>query len=93
VTDGAVEQSQRLPAALEAVESAATQPAKKEAPFHHRRKQPRDARFERSRREHERAPVQSFRSERREKPPDPNSPFAKLAALKAQLEAEAKERS
>jgi ATP-dependent RNA helicase SUPV3L1/SUV3 len=30
--------------------------------------------------------------ERREKPADPNSPFAKLAALKAQLEADAKER-
>ena len=30
--------------------------------------------------------------ERREKAPDPNSPFAKLAALKAQLEADAKER-
>ncbi len=30
--------------------------------------------------------------ERREKAPDPNSPFAKLAALKAQLEANAKER-
>src|SRR5262249_55897927 len=28
----------------------------------------------------------------REKQPDPNSPFAKLAALKAQLEANAKER-
>jgi len=28
----------------------------------------------------------------REKRPDPNSPFAKLAALKAQLEADAKER-
>ncbi len=27
------------------------------------------------------------RPERREKAPDPNSPFAKLAALKAQLEA------
>ncbi|HXW48342.1 MAG TPA: hypothetical protein VEK31_02750, partial [Xanthobacteraceae bacterium] len=32
------------------------------------------------------------RFERREKTPDPNSPFAKLAALKAQLEADAKER-
>jgi ATP-dependent RNA helicase SUPV3L1/SUV3 len=32
------------------------------------------------------------RFERREKAPDPNSPFAKLAALKAQLEANAKER-
>jgi ATP-dependent RNA helicase SUPV3L1/SUV3 len=30
--------------------------------------------------------------ERRDKAPDPNSPFAKLAALKAQLEADAKER-
>jgi ATP-dependent RNA helicase SUPV3L1/SUV3 len=39
---------------------------------------------------HERAPVKRF--ERREKAPDPNSPFAKLAALKAQLEADAKER-
>jgi hypothetical protein len=30
--------------------------------------------------------------ERREKRPDPDSPFAKLAALKEQLEAAAKER-
>jgi ATP-dependent RNA helicase SUPV3L1/SUV3 len=30
--------------------------------------------------------------ERRERAPDPNSPFAKLAALKAQLEADSKER-
>jgi ATP-dependent RNA helicase SUPV3L1/SUV3 len=33
-----------------------------------------------------------FERREREKAPDPNSPFAKLAALKAQLEAEAKER-
>lgn len=32
------------------------------------------------------------RPDRREKEPDPNSPFAKLAALKAQLEADSKER-
>ncbi|HEX2656034.1 MAG TPA: helicase-related protein [Xanthobacteraceae bacterium] len=32
------------------------------------------------------------RRERRDKAPDPNSPFAKLAALKAQLEADSKER-
>jgi ATP-dependent RNA helicase SUPV3L1/SUV3 len=38
----------------------------------------------------ERPPAKRF--ERREKAPDPNSPFAKLAALKAQLEADAKER-
>src|SRR4029077_14795133 len=37
-----------------------------------------------------RQPVKRF--ERREKMPDPNSPFAKLASLKAQLEADAKER-
>ncbi len=41
-------------------------------------------------RDRERPPVKRF--ERREKAPDPNSPFAKLAALKAQLEADAKER-
>ena len=45
----------------------------------------RDGRTER-----DRPPVKRF--ERREKAPDPNSPFAKLAALKAQLEADAKER-
>ena len=45
-------------------------------------------------RERERPPVRPTRFERREreKAPDPNSPFAKLAALKAQLEADAKER-
>jgi ATP-dependent RNA helicase SUPV3L1/SUV3 len=32
------------------------------------------------------------RQDRREREPDPNSPFAKLAALKAQLEADSKER-
>jgi ATP-dependent RNA helicase SUPV3L1/SUV3 len=35
---------------------------------------------------------QSARKERRDREPDPNSPFAKLAALKEQLEANAKER-
>jgi ATP-dependent RNA helicase SUPV3L1/SUV3 len=41
----------------------------------------------------ERPPGKRFEPrETREKRPDPNSPFAKLAALKAQLEAEAKER-
>ena len=51
-----------------------------------------DRRFDRPRRDRERAPPHSVRQERREPTPDPNSPFAKLAALKAQLEAEAKER-
>jgi len=52
---------------------------------------------DRPRRERERPPAhvrpeRHERHERREKAADPNSPFAKLAALKAQLEAEAKER-
>jgi ATP-dependent RNA helicase SUPV3L1/SUV3 len=55
-----------------------------------------DQRFDRPRRERERPPAAHApryeRHERREKVADPNSPFAKLAALKAQLEADAKER-
>jgi ATP-dependent RNA helicase SUPV3L1/SUV3 len=43
-------------------------------------------------RDRERQPNRPPRFERRDKAPDPNSPFAKLAALKAQLEADAKER-
>jgi ATP-dependent RNA helicase SUPV3L1/SUV3 len=35
---------------------------------------------------------QGSRQDRRDRQPDPNSPFAKLAALKEQLEANAKER-
>jgi ATP-dependent RNA helicase SUPV3L1/SUV3 len=60
---------------------------------HHRRRGP-DQRFERPRREGQRPPhvPRHEWQERREKAPDPNSPFAKLAALKAQLEEEAKER-
>jgi ATP-dependent RNA helicase SUPV3L1/SUV3 len=61
---------------------------------HHRRQGP-DQRFQHPRREREQAPAHVARHERhdrREKAPDPNSPFAKLAALKAQLEEEAKER-
>jgi ATP-dependent RNA helicase SUPV3L1/SUV3 len=61
---------------------------------HHRRPGPghRFDRLDRAQREREPAPVHPARFERREKAPDPNSPFAKLAALKAQLEANAKER-
>jgi ATP-dependent RNA helicase SUPV3L1/SUV3 len=47
---------------------------------------------DRPHRDRERQPNRPARFERREKAPDPNSPFAKLAALKAQLEADAKER-
>jgi ATP-dependent RNA helicase SUPV3L1/SUV3 len=54
----------------------------------------RQDRGERPQRERERPQARPARFERREreKAPDPNSPFAKLAALKAQLEADAKER-
>ena len=48
-------------------------------------------RFEGKRGRHERFD-QGKRPERAERQPDPNSPFAKLAALKAQLEADSKER-
>jgi ATP-dependent RNA helicase SUPV3L1/SUV3 len=58
-----------------------------------------EQRFDRPRRDRDRPAAnaarhdrQDRRPDRREKAPDPNSPFAKLAALKAQLEAEAKER-
>ncbi len=63
--------------------------AREGRPPRHRRRQG-EHRAERPARERERPPVKRF--ERREKAPDPNSPFAKLAALKAQLEADAKER-
>jgi ATP-dependent RNA helicase SUPV3L1/SUV3 len=55
---------------------------------------PRAQRFEGQRRnESSGKPFhQSAPPPRRERDPDPNSPFAKLAALKAQLEADAKER-
>jgi ATP-dependent RNA helicase SUPV3L1/SUV3 len=61
-------------------------PADRGRPPRHRRHQ--EHRWDRPPRE--RPPAKRF--ERREKAPDPNSPFAKLAALKAQLEADAKER-
>ncbi|MFZ0608025.1 MAG: hypothetical protein WAM75_10180, partial [Xanthobacteraceae bacterium] len=63
--------------------------AREGRPPRHRRRQG-EHRADRPSRERERPPVKRF--ERREKAPDPNSPFAKLAALKAQLEADAKER-
>ena len=76
-------------------EGAATeQPHAKRHNRHHRRHKP-DQRFDRPQRERDRErPARPPRFERREreKAPDPNSPFAKLAALKAQLEADAKER-
>jgi len=75
--------------------AAATEPAtqagahaKPRRPVRQRRPEHRMDRQDRQKRE--RPPGKRF--EPREKRPDPNSPFAKLAALKAQLEADAKER-
>jgi ATP-dependent RNA helicase SUPV3L1/SUV3 len=61
------------------------------------RKERGDRPFRRDRRDRDRddAPPRIFRDHaesRRGKEPDPNSPFAKLAALKEQLESDAKER-
>jgi ATP-dependent RNA helicase SUPV3L1/SUV3 len=92
-----------VPAAAVADPPANDQPASADAstpqrPSRHRRRQGPDRRFDRPdrpRRERERPSGQApwrERQERHEKTPDPNSPFAKLAALKAQLEADAKER-
>jgi len=78
-------------------ESVATeQPHAKRHQRHHRRNKP-EQRFDRPPRDRDRdrerpARPQRFERREREKAPDPNSPFAKLAALKAQLEADAKER-
>ncbi len=69
---------------------ADSRPSREGRPSRHRRRPAGEQRPERAMRERERPPVKRF--ERREKAPDPNSPFAKLAALKAQLEADAKER-
>jgi ATP-dependent RNA helicase SUPV3L1/SUV3 len=86
------------PADATAMAASPTAPAPSHHHRHQRRKGPPDQRpdqrFDRPRRDRERPPPHAHagRPERREKAPDPNSPFAKLAALKAQLEAEAKER-
>jgi ATP-dependent RNA helicase SUPV3L1/SUV3 len=103
---GAPKAAASAPADLSAVPAEQTTAAKQiaselpepEQHSRHRRRHGADQRFDRPRRERERPPLNATRHERherherREKAPDPNSPFAKLAALKAQLEAEAKER-
>jgi ATP-dependent RNA helicase SUPV3L1/SUV3 len=60
---------------------------------HEGRREGRDRDRRRERRDEDRPPrVWEAGRDRRGKEPDPDSPFAKLAALKAQLEAEAKDR-
>jgi ATP-dependent RNA helicase SUPV3L1/SUV3 len=71
--------------------------------FRHRRRQGGDQRHggerhegnqrqDRPQRDRDRPHVNRFERRERDKAPDPNSPFAKLAGLKAQLEADSKER-
>jgi ATP-dependent RNA helicase SUPV3L1/SUV3 len=78
-------------------EGAAAEPPHAKRHQRHQRRHKPEQRFDRPPRERdrdrERPPrPQRFERREREKAPDPNSPFAKLAALKAQLEADAKER-
>jgi ATP-dependent RNA helicase SUPV3L1/SUV3 len=80
-----------MPEASAASETS-TQQSRPERHSRHRQRAGRDQRSDRPHRERERPPGRGPRPERREKAPDPNSPFAKLAALKAQLEADAKQR-
>jgi len=85
-------------AEVAAEQAVGATPRRPERPPRHRRRPEGEQRRERPeapRREQDRRPPRPVRFDRREreKQPDPNSPFAKLAGLKAQLEAEAKERS
>ena len=82
------------PTAPESTETPAAPSSSARPPRHRRRGEPRHPRPDRPPGERERQASRPMRYERRErdKAPDPNSPFAKLAALKAKLEADAKER-
>jgi ATP-dependent RNA helicase SUPV3L1/SUV3 len=84
--DGNAAQTQTT--ALPATTDLATEGARARQQQRFRQRRKPEHRSDRQQRE--RPPVKRF--ERREKMPDPNSPFAKLASLKAQLEADAKER-
>ncbi len=85
--------------ATPAGEAAAATPAAEEArpPRRHHGKPHRKGRGDRHREDRGARPNLNKNApperRERERAPDPNSPFAKLAALKAQLEADAKERS
>ena len=78
--------------AANAEASQETAPTRPERQHRHHRRRGQDRKSDRPSWDRERPQPRPQRFERREKAPDPNSPFAKLAALKAQLEADAKER-
>jgi ATP-dependent RNA helicase SUPV3L1/SUV3 len=88
--DGNAAQTQTtaLPAATDLASEGAHAGANARPQQRFRQRRKPEHRIDREQRE--RPPVKRF--ERREKMPDPNSPFAKLASLKAQLEADTKER-
>ena len=101
IASSEAQSGEQIPAAgpaASAEQNIAGEPSKPERHSRHPRRHGGDQRPDRPRRERDRSPAHAVRHERqerherREKAPDPNSPFAKLAALKAQLEAEAKER-
>ena len=104
IASSEAQSGEQIPAAgpaASAEQNIAGEPSKPERHSRHPRRHGGDQRPDRPRRERDRPPAHAARHERherqerherREKAPDPNSPFAKLAALKAQLEAEAKER-
>jgi ATP-dependent RNA helicase SUPV3L1/SUV3 len=82
-------------------QAGANEDRKPERHQRHRQRSRSEQRFDRRQGDRDRPPRERdrpsgkparFERHEREKAPDPNSPFAKLAALKAQLEADAKER-
>jgi ATP-dependent RNA helicase SUPV3L1/SUV3 len=89
----AVAEGQQAPAAEQTAPDAPRMPRRRDRRRHGADQRPEGARHDRQGAHvarHDRH--RQERHEAREKTADPNSPFAKLAALKAQLEAEAKER-
>jgi ATP-dependent RNA helicase SUPV3L1/SUV3 len=84
-----------------AQQAGATEERKPERHQRHHQRPRSEQRFDRRQGDRDRPPRERdrpsgkparFERREREKAPDPNSPFAKLAALKARLEADAKER-
>jgi ATP-dependent RNA helicase SUPV3L1/SUV3 len=73
-------------------EAAAPTPQRRPRHEHKGKDRPRHDRPPRRERDRDRGAFAKQRPKEREKVADPNSPFAKLAALKAQLEADSKER-
>jgi ATP-dependent RNA helicase SUPV3L1/SUV3 len=89
---GPVQADAAVPASAQPEATPGQPPVHKRRPQRPHRQASQPERPRRRERDSERPAFARPAPERREKPADPNSPFAKLAALKAQLEADAKER-